>query len=416
VRLDPARQRPLQRRPLLPQPAACHLRQPRRLRLPVDQRRQDLPPGLAQDVRRHRGEFDGGPFRCLLPPVGRRRPLADQARPVAGQLAQPPLRPVGDQARLEQPVPERVGQRGPRHGDAVLGVGLAAGDRLDVPGSDPQHREAVVHQVIDRLPRDAGAPQRDVGAAGRRQPIRQRQEVVGHRGDGPDCLGRPPVRTRRDEARHDPPLVHVRPAAPRIDHVQGGLLRSCRPRGVSTACSVWSACFPGGSDRRWRLRTPGVHLVSGRASTRRSRPHRADRLAPTIPPMPAMFIRRRCPREASATVEKLPGTASAVVLVTRRHAKRPGTVANLGGRRGSAAFVSSSLDFFNRLGRFCDGRRGVRLCHWQPYLAVFRQRSVAGWLGSEAQTSGPITRVSRAASTTSAVIVRSSLICTTRAI
>ncbi len=47
--------------------------------------------------------------------------------------------------------------------------------------------------------------------------------------------------------------------------------------------------------------------MSGLACTRRSRPHRSDRLAPTIAPIPAIFIRRWCPREASATVEKCLG-------------------------------------------------------------------------------------------------------------
>ena len=191
VRPDAPDQRPLQLRELLPQPPPGELGQRGGVGLPGDQRGQHVPPRLAQDVGGHRGELDVGAFQGLLQPVDLRRPLADQARPVAGQLAQLPLRPVGDEAAREQPVPEQVG-----HPLAVADVGLAPGHRLDVPGVDQQQLELVLQQVPDRLPVDAGALHRHVGHPVRRQPVRQRQDVGGHRPEGPDLLAGRPRRAR----------------------------------------------------------------------------------------------------------------------------------------------------------------------------------------------------------------------------
>ena len=98
VRPDASRQRPLQLGELLAQATLRQLGQLGAVGLPGDQRRQDLPPRLAQDVGGHRGQLDVGAFQGLLQPVGRRGPLPDQARPVAGQFPQLPLRPVRERS------------------------------------------------------------------------------------------------------------------------------------------------------------------------------------------------------------------------------------------------------------------------------------------------------------------------------
>ena len=98
VRPDAPDQRPLQLGDLLAQATLRQLGQCRAVGLPGDQGGQHLPPRYAQDVGGHRGQLDVGAFEGLLQPVGRRGPLPDQARPVAGQLPQLPLRPVRDEA------------------------------------------------------------------------------------------------------------------------------------------------------------------------------------------------------------------------------------------------------------------------------------------------------------------------------
>ena len=139
---------------------------------PGDQRGQDLPSGFTQDIGGHRGQLDVGTFQGLLQPIGRRGPLPDQARPVTGQFPHLPLRPVGNEAAAEQPVPQQLGQP-----LAVADVRLAPGHGLDVAGIDQEQGELLLQQVPDRLPIDAGALHGDVGHLVRGQPVRQRQDV-----------------------------------------------------------------------------------------------------------------------------------------------------------------------------------------------------------------------------------------------
>ncbi len=174
-----------QRGALVPQLALGQVGQRGRIRRAGDQRRQHPPARDAHDVRGHVAQLDVGPFQRLLQPIDLGRSLLDQAGAVAGQFAQFPLRPVGDEAAAQQPVAQQVGQP-----LGVLDVGLAPRHRLDVPRVDQQQRELLLQQVPDRLPVDPGALHRHVRAARLLQPGRQRQQLVGHRAEGAHLLDR----------------------------------------------------------------------------------------------------------------------------------------------------------------------------------------------------------------------------------
>ena len=126
-----------------------------RLELPLGQAGQRLGVGhpavsvehglarLAQDLGHHRRQLDVRPLQHLLQPIDLPRSLPHQRRPLPRQLAQLPLLPVRDEAPAEQAVPQQVGDP-----LAVLDVGLAARDRLDVPGVGQQQLEAALQQVV----------------------------------------------------------------------------------------------------------------------------------------------------------------------------------------------------------------------------------------------------------------------------
>ena len=82
-----------QQRDLGSHPSAGQLREHRRATFPGQQRGKHLPPGNAEDVRDHRGQFDLGVFEELLHPVLLRGTHLDQAGPVASQVSQQPDRP-----------------------------------------------------------------------------------------------------------------------------------------------------------------------------------------------------------------------------------------------------------------------------------------------------------------------------------
>ena len=163
--------------------ALRQLGQRRGVGLARDQRRQHRPPRLAQDVGGHGGQLDVGALQGLLQPVDLGRPLPDQARPVAGQLPQLPLRPVRHEAAGEQPVPQQVGQP-----LAVPDVGLAPRHRLDVPGVDQQQREAAPpagSRSASSRPRCSPSPRGSPRAPPASRPAPAGR---GHRPEGPDLL------------------------------------------------------------------------------------------------------------------------------------------------------------------------------------------------------------------------------------
>ena len=93
---------------LLPQPALGQLGERGRVLGARHQRLEDLPPRLAQDVGGDRGQLDVRPLQRLPQPVRLGRVLPDQRGAVSRQFPQLPLRPVGDEAPLQQPVAQQV--------------------------------------------------------------------------------------------------------------------------------------------------------------------------------------------------------------------------------------------------------------------------------------------------------------------
>lgn len=83
-------------------------------------------PELPQHVGGHRSQLDVRAFEYLLDPGQLARPLLDHRTPVAHQVAQLPLRALGDEAGQNRPMPMQVCD--PRR---VAGLGLATRQRLE---------------------------------------------------------------------------------------------------------------------------------------------------------------------------------------------------------------------------------------------------------------------------------------------
>src|SRR6266536_5998227 len=110
------------------------------------------------------------------------------------------------------------------HPFAVLDVGLASGYLLDVARVYQQELEAVLKQVEERLPKHASRLHRHMRDALGRQPVSQRQQIVGHGAERADLLPCLPAGARHDHARHDRPLVNVQPATALVNRVHGSSL------------------------------------------------------------------------------------------------------------------------------------------------------------------------------------------------
>jgi hypothetical protein len=95
----------------------------------------------------------------------------------------------------------------------VLDVGLAARHILDVLGVDEPELEVVLEQVVDRLPVDAGGLHRDVGDAEALEPVAQRQQLAGDRGELGPQLRAPALPIGHVHAGGHPLLVDVERAA-----------------------------------------------------------------------------------------------------------------------------------------------------------------------------------------------------------
>ena len=84
-------------------------------------------------------------------------------------------------------------------------------------GIDHEEFALAFQQIVDWAPVHAGTFHGDVGTARLLEPVRQRQQIGGHRAEGADFLhGLGPLRTR-DKARHDGLFVDVEATAMGID-------------------------------------------------------------------------------------------------------------------------------------------------------------------------------------------------------
>src|SRR5262249_9659327 len=145
---------------------------------------------------------------------------------------------------------------------------------------DQEQLEAVLEEVVDRSPVDAGRLHRDVRAPGGRQPLHQPQQLARAGAEGLHLLAAPWTVARRAQTRGDARLVHVEPTADGIEplhRIPRFLHRAVRrsPRRRSYACcpaggtqqsgvpgSAWVPIGPGFSGTILPpTSTPSLHLA-----------------------------------------------------------------------------------------------------------------------------------------------------------
>ena len=102
-----------------------------------------------------------------------------------------------------------------------------------------QQRELVFQHVVDRAPVDARALQRNVGTAGRPQPLRQLSQCGGRRPKGADLLRPLALRRRVNQASDYGLLVHIQPATARMQdvHPTASSVQSLRVAGMQVSRS-----------------------------------------------------------------------------------------------------------------------------------------------------------------------------------
>jgi len=106
VRAEPSGQSPFECGSLGAHRAAGQVSHDRGMRFSGHQGFEHLATGSTQDVAGDRGQRNVGPFQYLVQPIGRRRPLLDQAGPLPHQLAQLALLALRHEAGREQPRPQ----------------------------------------------------------------------------------------------------------------------------------------------------------------------------------------------------------------------------------------------------------------------------------------------------------------------
>src|SRR5262249_40025607 len=100
-----------------------------------------------------------------------------------------------------------------RDPDAVIAVGLAPWDLLDMRGVHEQTGEVVLQRVEHGFPENAGALHRHVRHAVRRQPVPQYQQLADRRAERLHMLLRLATPSADAHARRNRLLVHVQCAA-----------------------------------------------------------------------------------------------------------------------------------------------------------------------------------------------------------
>ena len=213
-----------------------------RLAHPGDHRLDDPPSAGAHDIGDHRVEFDIGFRQRLLDPLHVPRLLAYQLLAGAGQRTQL-LHLFGrDEARLDQPAGQKVGD--PRR---VVDVGLAPGDVLDVRRiGDDQFELPFAQDLEHRHPIDARRLHRHVRAPAFFQPRSQFRKRLRRGRKGPALPLRLAVR-HNPHTSHHRVLVYIKACYSLIQDIHDLLLYSLRRR---------HRCL---SEKNPRKRAPGQH-------------------------------------------------------------------------------------------------------------------------------------------------------------
>jgi hypothetical protein len=193
-----------QRRKFLPQTPARQVRERGRVGRPLHQGVQHRAPTGAHDVGGDTGEFEARVLQHLAQPVHFSAPIADLRDLIAREVSQFSDRRRRHEARLQQAAFEQL-----RQPLTVLDVGLPPRHMLQHQHVDQQQLKPVFEHVVDRLPVDPGAFQRDMRHPMRMQPVPKRDQIRRH---GAERLGPThpaAIGPRRAYGRDDRRLVHI---------------------------------------------------------------------------------------------------------------------------------------------------------------------------------------------------------------
>src|SRR5207302_1553080 len=133
---------------------------------------------------------------------------------------------------------------------SILYIGFATRYRFDVPRVRQDEYETRLEYVPDRFPINSGRLECDVRDAFGREPISQRQQIVGNRAKGVHRLARLAICSWHDQARNSRLLMDVDPAAACMATSRS---RSSFVIGSGGGClplRFCPTCFPNGSDSR----------------------------------------------------------------------------------------------------------------------------------------------------------------------
>jgi hypothetical protein len=130
---------------------------------------------------------------------------------VSRKIPEFPYRPGRDEAGAQEAVLKEL-----RNPFAVLGIGLSAGNLLNVLGVDQQDLEAPFEEVLDGFPEDPRGLHGHVSHLPLSQPIAKGQQISGHRPELPHLLSALPSK----DADHDRLLVDVQTGTRRIHQIQ----------------------------------------------------------------------------------------------------------------------------------------------------------------------------------------------------
>src|SRR6266571_8159499 len=270
VLLDPALKGQFQLGELLAERTLGKLRHLFRGRLADDQSAQHEHARGPEDVARDAGQLDIGALEQLEETVLLRSPALNQLPAIAKEVSKLTDGLGWHEALRDQAVPEQI-----RDPLAVLDVGLAAGDVLDVVSIAYRDVEGILQDGIHRLPVDARALHRHVGTSFGEKPVLESQQLACDRTKRADDLARLLVRLARQKAGRDRRLAHVDAAAPLDDRIHRSA-SSAGDRCAAPSGRNCYACFPlpgatngGASAQRWSVLRTGSGPPKGRATFER---------------------------------------------------------------------------------------------------------------------------------------------------
>src|ERR1700740_1450210 len=214
-------------------------------------------------------QFDVATLDHFLNAIGHRTLLAHQALTITRQFPQLSNLWRRNETGLQQTVAQQV-----RQPLRVFDIGLAPAQSMRMLGIDQDYLQRIFQYVEHRLPVNARALDRYVGAVGRLQPVAQAQQTVSHSREGANLL----LPLGPEQTRDQHPGVHVNATT---DFINNSHWFSFPPAGRASIKKILLCKFTRARDIiRWYLeKTLGSNYGSGSASRHRhqgvsiSRPH-----------------------------------------------------------------------------------------------------------------------------------------------